>query len=110
MGKRMWLKVKADLRGIFLYLHPWLSWISSSGFTKANHKGRVRERPLFQIYASHDLPQLLPFEGMDMQSKLEFKLPQRTPTVCFVISFNLVFYISQHLSSGQYVETIFQLT
>lgn len=70
MGKRMGLKAKADLPGTFSLPASMAALDLFLGIHKSKSQGKTH-RPLFLIYASHDLPQLLPLGGMDRWSRLD---------------------------------------
>ena len=105
MGKGMKLKAKAFLAGTFSLPISMAALDHFLNFHEGKSQRKIH-RPLFQIHASHNLPQLLPSAGYRHVVQVkpclsqEFSLPQRTPTVCFVISFNLMFHRSQYLSSN----------
>lgn len=68
MGKRMGLKAKAELPGTFPPPASMAVLDQFLGIHKGKSQGKIH-RPLFVIYASYDLPQLLPFGGMDRWSR-----------------------------------------
>lgn len=54
---------------LFLYLYPWLPWIISSTFTKANHKGRFTG-PCFKYMHLTTYHSCSHLQGTDMWSRL----------------------------------------